>query len=48
MKQLYDQRQSPRDKIVESVKEKMNEFSADIGEASDGFTEAFVRLEILS
>ena len=44
MKQLYDERQSLRDKIVESVKEKMSEFSADIGEAPDGFAESFVDL----
>ena len=45
MKQIYDERQSLRDKIVESVKEKMNEFSADIGEAPDGFANAFVDLK---
>ena len=45
MKQLYDERQSLRDKIVESVKENMNEFRADIGEAPDGFAEAFVDLK---
>jgi hypothetical protein len=45
MKQLYDERQSLRDKIMESVKEKMNEFSADIGEAPDEFAEAFIDLK---
>ena len=45
MKQIYDERQSLRDKIIESVKEKMNEFSADIGEAPDEFAEAFVDLK---
>ena len=45
MKQIYDERQSLRDKIIESVKEKMNEFCADIGEAPDEFAEAFVDLK---
>ncbi len=45
MKQIYDERQSLRDKIIESVKEKMNEFSADIGEAPDEFAEAFIDLK---
>ena len=45
MKQLYDERQSLRDKIVESVKEKVSEFEADIGQAPDGFAEAFVDLK---
>ena len=35
MKQIYDERQSLRDKIVESVKEKMNEFCADMAMGTD-------------
>ena len=45
LKQLYDERQSLRDKIVEEVIESLDEFDADIGEAPDGFAHAFNELK---
>ena len=45
MKQIYDERESLRNKIVASVKEKVSEFKVNIGEAPDGFTEAFNELK---
>ncbi len=45
MKQIYDERESLRNKIVASVKEKVSEFKVNIGEAPDGFAEAFNELK---
>ena len=45
MKQLYDERQSLRDKIICEVKEKLDEFQVDIGEANDEFVHAFNELK---
>ena len=46
MKQLYDERQSLRDKIIDSVKERVSDFNADISQAPDGFVEAFNELKM--
>ena len=46
MQQLYDERQSLRDKLVESVKEKVSEFSANVGQAPDEFVDTFYELKL--
>lgn len=45
LKQIHDERQSLRDKIIEEVKEKLDDFQIDIGEASDEFVNAFNELK---
>lgn len=45
LKQLYDEKQTLRDRIIDEVKEKVSEFKADIGGASDEFVEAFNELK---
>ncbi len=45
LKQIYDERQSLRDKIIEEVKQNLDEFKIDIGQASDEFVEAFNELK---
>ncbi len=45
LKQLYDEKQTLRDKIIDEVKEKVSEFKVDIGGASDEFAEAFNELK---
>ncbi len=45
LKQLYDEKEMLRDKIIDEVKEKVNEFKASISEASDEFAHAFNELK---
>ncbi len=45
LKQLYDEKHTLRDKIIDEVKEKVSEFKVDIGGASDEFVEAFNELK---
>ena len=45
LKQIYDEKQTLRDKIIDEVKEKVSEFKADIGGANDEFAEAFNELK---
>ena len=46
LKQIYDERQSFRDKIVEAVKEKLDDFEIRIDRASDKFVDRFMELKI--
>lgn len=41
LKQLYDEKETLRDKIIDEVKEKVNEFKVNICGASNEFVEAF-------
>ena len=45
LKQLYDEKQTLRDKIIDEVKEKVSEFKSDIGGADDEFAHAFNELK---
>ena len=45
LKQLYDEKQTLRDKIIDEVKEKVNEFQVEVGEANDEFVNAFNELK---
>lgn len=45
LKQLYDEKQTFRDRIIDEVKEKIREFKVDIGGVSDEFAEAFNELK---
>ncbi len=45
LKQVYDERQTLRDKIIEEVKENLKEFKIDIDEATDEFANAFNELK---
>ncbi|MBQ6998546.1 MAG: hypothetical protein IJN62_02025 [Clostridia bacterium] len=45
LQQLYDEKETLRDKIIDEVKEKVSEFKADIDGASDEFAEAFNELK---
>ncbi|WP_337398869.1 MobP3 family relaxase [Congzhengia sp.] len=45
LKQIYGEKQTLQDKIIEEVKEKINNFQIDIGGASDEFLEAFNELK---
>lgn len=41
LKQIYDEKQSLRDKIIDEVEEKVNNFQMDIGGANDDFLKGF-------
>ncbi len=45
LKQVYDERQTLRDKIIEEAKENLNDFQIDIDEAPDEFADAFNELK---
>lgn len=45
LKQIYDERQSLRDKIIEDAKENLNNFKIDIGQVPDEFQDAFNELK---
>ncbi len=45
LKQLYDEKQTLRDRIIDEVKEKVSEFKVDIGGANDEFAHAFNELK---
>lgn len=45
LKQLYDEKQTFRDRIIDEVKEKIREFKVDIGGVSDEFADALNELK---